>query len=680
MISGVLVLPYGLNVDEAFDIYKSTVILKENILPSEWYERKKILLDSSAAIPGYFTYHNTPYFREIVDCFSPYHPATDVTIMGPLQDGKTFTVIEPIVGYTIEMCPGNILHLTGNSDLSPDASLRIDQMIDNCHIRHLIEPSTNQIKQSRTGDTAIRKEFAGNCVYRVNSITKKNALRLNDIYLLIVDDTDAAKLVDGKVGNLRKTAKGRTAAFEWKAKRLYVSSPESMVGSFIYDSYQLSDKRVYEIPCETCHEMIALDFNIKIDDKNYAGLHWELDNFGRAIKSSVHYVCQLCGSGFTEKNKLKFMNDGKWRPTCEPKEMHHYGYHKNALLKPPGMTSWHTIITDYILCNPPGQPRIEEDFKVWTNTMMAMPYEEPSIQLTATEIMKNCRSYEIGVIPEALSISDGNSDIIWLQWVADCNGNVDDARIDWQLKAYSRAGPAYSVCFGSFGTFIPNQSVEAKARSPRQKWSYERRVENSVWKLVDEFHAKRFKTDTGREMKINFSGIDAGYLDDLVFLYINSSNLKIVGLMGDKETDYIVGSAADRTFKKSTTRGNLYMVTVNMIKDDFAERIKLKWDKRYDKMQPHLYLNYPQYGYENFFIQYEAEEKKEKMVNGKLKYIWEKKSRTHQNHFFDTDIYSIALIDIMLYLLFDKASKKAGHNYGWEHFAALCPRRGPAKQ
>lgn len=667
-----LILPVGFDLDAASEIYNETVVLTENIDPSFWYERKKILMPSSAAVPGYVDYCNTPYYREIVNCFSPYHPAIDVTVMGPAQDGKTFMVLEPIIGYVIEMCPGNILHLTGNSELSPDAGLRIDQMIDNCKIRYLIKPSTNQLRNSRTGDTSIRKEFAGNCVYRVNSITKKNALRQNDIYLLIIDDTDAAKMTDPKVGDLRKTAKLRTAAYEWKCKRLYISSPEMLNGSFINASYELSDKRIFLTPCQSCHELINLQFIIKIDNENYAGMNWKVDNFGRVIPSSVHYVCQKCGNGFAEKDKLRWMNEGRWNPTCEPKELHHYGYHKNGLLKPPGMKGWTSVITDYILCHPPGKARIEADYKVWKNSVMAEPYEDPGMSPQATDLMKNCRSYEIGVVPESVSEADGNEDIIILTAAFDCNGTENDARIDYEIKAYSRKQASYSIKYGSCGGFIAHQSAEQKANDPRIRYTYKRHSPNSVWKLVDEVLGGRYPVDTGGYMTISAAAIDIGYLTDIVCDYIDNSNHKIIGVMGEKEYDYVLYQQGLKTFKPLAGRNKSWSLNVNMIKDDVAGRMVLNWDKKIDECQPHLYMNYPQYTYDGYFNQLESEHKVEKMVGRSLKFMWQKKGPTAQNHYWDCIVYNVAVIDILLDQLFKKAKKD---NYSWQDLCDLIPKK-----
>jgi phage terminase large subunit GpA-like protein len=626
--------------------------------------------------PGAIDWGRTPFWVEPLDRISVFDPALQISIMGPAQMGKSMMVLLAAIAYIISEDPKNIIFLTGHTKLSQDAMDRISFVIKQCGLEHYIGPNTVKKKNSKSGDTSMKKDFRG-VDLKVGSLTNHNLLRQNTCQIIIGDDTDAAKLSKKDTGSTIKLMGGRVKAAEDRSKQIYNSTPQVRGNSMIETQINKSDKRNWFIQCPICgsdEKRMVLKLPYKVNDHDYAGLTWKLDNLGRVIESSVGYVCQLCAGFFTDKNKREIINSGKWIATKEWLEPYHYGYEINGLVAPHGMTSWYSHAIRYNACNPQGLPRIEADYQTYINIDYGDLYDEPiANQIVASDIMKNCRAYEIGVIPESLSISDGNEDIIWLQLTADCNGVLEDARIDLEIKAYSRSGPSYSVWKQSLGTFIPNQSQEEKSKTVREKWTYRMGCENSVWNLMDVILGQKFRTDTGREMSIGLSGIDAGYLTDYIFAYINKrvGKFKIIGLMGDKEHDFIRSDwNGEKDFQVSKSNSMLYMVNINSVKDDLAERLKLKWDKRNDKKQPHLYVNYPQYDYTSFFSHYESEEKKERMVGKVLKYIWEKKPGT-QNHFFDCCVYQIALIDIMLYLLFDKAAKKSQESYGWEHFAAL---------
>lgn len=653
-------------------IYKQTIVVKERKLPTDWYESKKILMPASAALPGYVTYKNTPYWREPLNCISPDHPARDITIMGPAQDGKTFMVLEPMIGYTIECNPGNILHLTGNSDLSPDASLRVDQMIDNCQLRRLINPAVQKLRNNRTGDTAIRKEFS-TFTYRVNSITKKNALRQNDIMVLILDDADAAKKVYSGVGNIWDTARGRTKAFEWKCKRVCTSSPEERFSSLIVEVFERSDKRLYFIPCPCCHEFITLLPTFKVDEKETAGLIWKLDNFGRVDPKSVGYICQKCAGFFDEENKLDWMNDGRWEPQCVPQEIDHYGYKKSGLLAPPGMTSWTSLANGWVKCNPENAPRIEAQWQTYVNIQLGEPYDQPKEEISATELMANEREYPLGTVPEELSKKDGNGEIVVLTLTADVNGKVDDARIDWSVIAWAKSGATYLVDKGSFGSFVPYENAEArrKRHERNEVWSYELKAKNSVWPEFDKKMAQIFLSESGRKFKVFMSGIDTGYLEEQVYNYIDHSNFNIVGLKGEKESALVKIGVDVPIFKPGKSRPNLFLVQVNLVKNDLAGIMRLKWKKDSDEMQPFGYMNFPKgCGYKEFYQHFESEHKVEDIKNGTIVgYKWEKKTPTSQNHFFDVTVYQYTLRDILLWRIFKKDLKV--DKYSWVDFVAL---------
>ena len=145
-----------------------------SLSPAEWYE-KNMVMPKGSAFPGQFSYDLTPYWKEVLDCSSPYHPAKEVTIMKGAQLGGTVAVLNAIIGYHISENPANIMLLTGHTDLSKDAMVKIDFMIDNCGIRGLIRPSVLRAKNSRSGDTDKSKEFSGGHL-KAGSVTNHNLL------------------------------------------------------------------------------------------------------------------------------------------------------------------------------------------------------------------------------------------------------------------------------------------------------------------------------------------------------------------------------------------------------------------------------------------------------------------------------------------------------------------------
>lgn len=646
------------------------LLFKSDLLPAEWYEGK-ISMPFNAAIPGRVSYNNGPYWREIVNRFSPLDPAIDITIMGPAQMGKTFMVLNPIVMYTIAQNPCNIMLLTGHSELTGDTVVELDKIIDELGIRHLIKPAIQKARNNRTGDTATKKEF-GSFTFRAGSVTNHNLLRFYNVMVMLVDDLDAAKQHEKSTGNTIELVKGRTKAYGDRAKRGWISTPQVKGSSLIESQLELSDKRDFNVPCPKCKEPIVLDWKVKIDEKEMAGLVWKLDNSGRVDPKSVHYVCPLCAAGFTERHKRWFLNEGIWKPTQVAKEPDHYGYKINGLYAFPGMTSWTTLISRYINCHPEGQPRIEDKYQTFINIDIGDVYDPPKDEIRASDIMKNALDYQLGVIPASMSKRDGNGEIIQCTFSCDVNGNKEDGRLDWSIIAWAESGATYLVNKGSIGSFVPYESPKAKQKrqSEKEVLTYELNRPNSIWKQVDAILGTPIPTDMGKKMNIFMAAIDVGYLDDLVYNYIDNSNFIIIGVKGEKESALLKVGVDVPVFKVGRSRPNLFLVQVNMVKNDLSGIMRLKWKKE-DKIQPFGFMNFPQgLDFNTFYSHFESEHKVEEYKNGSIVgFKWEKKTPTSQNHFFDVTVYQYAMRDILMWQLFKRELKM--DKYSWVDYVNL---------
>src|SRR5690606_7269445 len=164
-------------------------------------------------------------------------------------------------------------------------------------------------------------------------------------------------------------------------------------------------------------------------------------------------------------------------------------------------------------------------------------YEQQGEAPKANELQKNIRPYEIGIIPEKLSERDGNGRIVLLTCAADLNGTEDDARLDYEIVGWSETGSSYSISHGSIGTFIPREN-SMKVKEDRERWSYNHAKSNNVWGKFREIIGEKYRTDTGRNMKIFITGIDCGHYTNHAYAFIDKPNVPgalVVGLKGDKE-------------------------------------------------------------------------------------------------------------------------------------------------
>lgn len=659
-------------LEEIFDSAKFEI---SNIKPSDWAEQNRMMTSDISPVPGKLSYENSPYTREIVDCLASDHPSRVVAVMKGSQIGFSTTVIEAGIGWIISQSPGNILFLVGHEDLVADAGKKIDRMIDNSGIRHLIRATTQRVRNTKSGDTDKIKEFPNG--YLKMGIANHKMLRNISMQYGFIDDFESMKGSTTQSGATTEMIEQRFAAYARKMKLFYISTPELKQTSNIEPVYLLGDQRKYHIPCPCCGEYIALCWQTNTEDDKSAGMTWEVED-GKLIDESVGYICQKCRGFFTDENKTELIRLGKWIPTANPSRDGYYSYHISSLYAPTYMFGWDHYVRKYIEASPVNGTINEAKLKTFYNLVLGETYEEKGESPTANQLQKNIRNYEIGSVPERISERDGNGKIVLITAGIDLNGVVDDARLDYEIVAWSESGSSYSVQHGSIGTFIPREGMK-KHKEDRYKWTYEHGAERSVWPELDKILGGIYKTDTGRKMKVFCSGIDVGHYDTYAWQYIDNCNQAVFGVKGEGVEKVKQLERNVSIYKLGKARSNLYLVDVNMVKDQLAELMKLNFNDRIHDKQPAGFMNFPVpssglYLYENFFAHYEAEHRiPERKQDGTITGMrWVKKTSVIQNHLFDCRIYAMTVKRIFIDLLFKEMKIKNGD---WPDYCNLVIKK-----
>lgn len=644
------------HLSQSFDILEGARQKVSRLKPSEWTEKNRVMGSQESPYPGPFRYDRAPYQREIVDCFSPNHPARIIAIRKGAQIGLSTGVIESAIGWIIAENPGPVMYLSGHAELSEEAmNGKIDSMIESCGLRHLIRPNVRKKKNQRTGDTAKMKEFPGGSLV-AGSANNHKLLRQRSIKFGFVDDFDAVRNLSKESGSTTSMIETRFAAYHDQMKLAYISTPELKQGSNIDGVFEQGDQRYFHIPCPCCSQLIVLFWECDLegsDQDEKAGMIWELNERNELVHGSVKYVCQKCGGAFDDSTKKDFLAAGKWIPTAQPKQIGYYSYHISSLYAPPGMKDWEAYVRQYLEANPPEGDRIEKFHQSFLNVVLGESYEPTGATPKANQLQKNTRTYLPGVIPDVVSESDGNGKIVMLTCACDLNGTEDDARLDWEVVAWAENEVSYSVKHGSIGTFIPRESDKSK-KIHRDKMTYKHGKKNSVWPELNKILSQVWPMESGRKMKILITGVDCGFHTNYAYAFIDNTNFPVVGVRGDKENQYRKFGIDVPIFKPAKERGKLYLLDVNHIKDGIAEDMKLIWDQRNDTVQPPGFMNYPTpndglYTYNGFFKHYESEQRVIDVKEGEgVASLWSKKSTISQNHLWDVRVYNQALRKILM--------------------------------
>lgn len=643
---------------------------KKKLSPSEWAESRRFMSSDVSAFPGKFSFNKTPYSREILDCLSPYNPATEIAIMKGAQIGISTGVIENGVGYIIDEEPANILFMSADKELSKQAfESKIDNMIDNSGLREKIRPNSPTSK--RSGNTSGTKEFFGGRLF-AGSVQNASKLRQVSYRYIFADDFEAANRDDSREGNVRDVLLQRANSFASKMKIFYISTPGIKQISSIEPVFEMGDQRKYYMPCPECGELITFEWLTKNKDGEYCGVTYDTTEEGELIEDSVRYRCPECGGEFKEgRNKTKMLKLGKWIPTAVPVHAGFRSYHISALYSPAGMFNWTHYARQWVEIQ---KNNDQGKLKAFLNVVLGQTYEERGKATSAIKISQNTREYNINEVPVLLSEKDGNGAIVSLLFACDLNGEQDDGRLDYEVTAVSERGVTYSVAQGSIGTF---QKKRDKRRTDegRVKWSYVRGTENCIWDELDNLLQSEYNTDTGVKMRIMLAAVDVGFFSQLAYAYIDDRD-GVIGIMGDTITSNKLYSNNKR-YKMMVDRNNCYVVNVNRYKDDLSDFMAL--DHVSGQEQPRHFMNFPtpaqgMYTNVGYFCEFEGEHKKLDLnKNGDaISSSWSKKKADSRNHFWDCRVYILALQDIYLELFCKQFGDKQAKKYpSWDDYCRV---------
>lgn len=327
---------------------------------TEWADTFRVLPRKSSSEPGKYRSQRTPYVREIGDCLSPIDPVQEICVMKCTQVGLT-ELANNFLGYVVDMNPGPFMFVLPTVELAKD------------HSKQKLAPTIEEtprlkgkIKESRSrdsGNTIQTKEFPGGILFLSGS-NSPASLRAKSIRFLVLDDIDGYPPDVGGEGDPVDLAKKRTDSFSSRKKILEISTPTEKGNSRIEKSFEESDQRFYHVPCPFCGEMQPLEWGGR-DAKH--GIKFKRDDQGFLIET--WYQCRSCHEGIDEYHKTKMLELGQWIPTYPDRRKR--GYHLSALYSPIGWVSWKQTVQEFL-----DAQKDKEALKVWTNTRLALTFEE----------------------------------------------------------------------------------------------------------------------------------------------------------------------------------------------------------------------------------------------------------------------------------------------------------------
>lgn len=620
-------------VDTVFD-YIESLIPSDTLIPcSQWAEENRYMNSKASGRSGNFSFRNAPYCKEIVDCFSKNSSVQEVAIMKGVQLGLTTSVIENVIGYTMDVDPSPMMFVFPNEgECKSYKKVKIDNLIDNSGLRNKIAAETDNRNTRRTGDTALMVEFQGGFL-KLASAGNPKQLRSTHIKKLFLDELDGYPDILKGEGSPVDIATKRTDSYIQLGRKIcYNSTPLLAHKSKIYELYKKGDCRKFFVPCPICGEMQELVFyksdgglypdeKAVVKDKTKTkpfGLLFDANACKEGDLSSVRYRCQHCGGDFKDYHKLSIEQRGEWRTTEKSKKPFYRSYHISALYsltKP-----WENIVLDFLEAG-----KDPKKLQAFFNLDLGEPFVENfgGVEYQQVHRLKDENMDNNFVPDEALILT--------------CCADVQRDRIECEVKAW---GERFR-CWG-----IDHRVFEGNTSD----------IYDPCWQKFKDIKDEIFTSGSGsdggagthsRSRKlVDIMLVDSGdgELTDVVYDFCETfGEGLILPLKG-----FVAPARATEKFKIVPIKERESLSLVEIYVDKYKNLLSryLSQEERIDDSYPDGWFTFAN-GYSDKYFRQLTNEKRirKKLPSGVIKTVWEAHGR---NEAFDLNVYNLAAIDLII--------------------------------
>lgn len=542
---------------------------------SEWADTYRQLSRESSAVSGQWSTSKAEYQRGMMDAVSDSRYET-VVLMTCAQIGKT-ELVNNVIGYHIHQDPAPILVVHPTVEMANAWSKdRLSPAIRDTPVltRLIADP-----KSRDSGNTVLHKSFPGGRV-TASGANSPASLASRPCRLILMDEVDRFPLSAGSEGDPVGLAKRRSATY-YNRKIVLVSTPTETGSSRIAAAYEESDQRKYFVPCPHCGEHQVLKWsNVKWNDGD---------------PSSAHYVCDECGSVWTELDRSRAIRRGEWRATAEAKGKV-AGFHLNGIYSP--WTRLEDAVQDFLTSK--SDPM---RLRTFVNTFLGETFDsERGEQLDEMDLMNRAEDWGDEIPEEVLLITAGV--------------DTQDDRLEVELIGWARGEESYSL---AYHTLYGDPSTA------------------ELWLRLDDVLKTPFIHPITGEMICRSACVDSGgHYTQQVYNYcrtrVGRRIFAIKGIGGEGRP--IVG----RPSKSNIGKVNLFPVGVDTAKEVVMARLRIK--------EPgEGYCHFPTGRSEEYYRMLTSEKRVVKYYKGRPRNEWVK-TRT-RNEALDCRVYGTAALSIL---------------------------------
>jgi len=514
-----------------------------DLLVSEWADLYRFVSSKASGRPGRWVTATVPYMREIMDCMSLTHPATDGAFMKGTQIAGSEAMYNG-AGYCMHKIPCAMMIVMPTVDMMKLTSrMRIQTMIDETPV---LSAKLGEQKSRDSANTTLQKDYPGGMLL-MRGANSGPGLRSASIRVLYMDEIDAyPDDVDGE-GDPCVLAEKRTDSYGSRAKRFVCSSPKIKGKSRIERRYQHGTRAKYYVPCPHCaHEQVLVWSQMRWEMETRRELqcsgcgsvteyqdaapgecpHCHLTAKAEDLKATptddvnaAWYECESCTQRIDEHHKSAMLERGRHiheaPGPCEilddadphphaiwawisgkvrrvlPRFRRPLSWHVSALYSPLGWFSWRKAVQQKLESEKGGysDESGESLEQVFCNTVLGETYEVKGYQPPDAQLKLRAEPYDLGTVPAGALLLTASVD-------------VQGDRFEIKVKGYGRGLESWLVDYHvipfSFGAKKPSDDDWAKVLAVREKG---------------------YPHAGGNTVRITTMAVDSGYLTQEVFAF-----------------------------------------------------------------------------------------------------------------------------------------------------------------
>lgn len=419
----------------------------EPLTVAEWLEANIFIPPGNGeAKPGQLNFMGagTPYLIEILNSLTD--PAVrDIILMSATRVGKTMA-LRCASWWAIGCEPSPLLWVSATHRNGCRVSQK--ELIPVINFNKVLRDRKPTCRHHFTTDKHLYPAGAHEIV---GSNSRANLAGVT-VRVVIGDETDKWPTDNGVEAGSVELARQRTGTEENEAKHFFASSPSTEDGP-INVWYEKGDKRKWYITCP-CGNEHALQwgseksiYGVKWDESTKNENGWDVE----AASKSAWYHCanSECSIRHGQKGLNQMKLAGRWIATAKPKLPGVRSYHLTGLAGPLQKNSMEALVQGFLESDGTGFVNLKKDF--W-NSAMGEPWRDSFTATTLDKLNHLYRDYEGGttVFPPGF-----RCDKIILSY------DVQTWGMPYVVRAYSfRQAESYLIAFGTAASWSQLQEFQ----------------------------------------------------------------------------------------------------------------------------------------------------------------------------------------------------------------------------